>query len=216
MKYFYVKLFALLFLCLLFVPFQVLASSSCTAPVTTDIGYEYAAFNCPVEGDDENTRRWYEYVSIKCVGGTIQTGLVYVPITAGQFKESEIITFAKQNDNYTRILTNESKTHVIAIYKAWSGVSIEGISASVGTTENVVFNKICTPDVGGMPDSDGDDFPDCLDCDPEDETIGYGCIPCKTEIEAQCGSTDNALNWRDDPEKGCIGTCKDKNLGNCP
>ena len=191
MKTFNVKLFVFLCICLFALPFKAFASCSCTAPGTYELGYEYAAFNCPEDGDDGSTKRKYEYVSIKCVDGVIKTALTYVPNTAGTFTESEIIDRAKWYGNFTKILTNESRTHVIAIYKAWSGVKIEGVSASVGTTEADVFNKICTPDVGNMPDSDSDDFPDCFDCDPEDSNHSLDCpvaeISLKQNFGPKCG-----------------------------
>lgn len=201
---------------------ELKASCSCSVGSNGQnlIGIIYQANTCP----DVSGAYTYDEFYVQCTGGTITIWLLGQQNLYSGTPESMINNHSSSGDI---VLRNPDGTNLFIVVDYPSsnqfngyieGVNTNGLSSSEVHYGNPPerLNKYCFPTYSNTTDGDTDGFPDCLDCAPADSSISYNCPACVNEQVAQCGSTDNALNWRDDPEKGCIGTCKDKNLGNCP
>lgn len=153
-------------------PTLVQANCSCGPRNGSELhGMEYIATACPVDGDTDDTQRVYIAQSIICTNGKITRNQA-MPHSEGPNTVSNIISTANAYNN-TKILRNEAGTHLISAHKYYQG-TVAGLTPPVGVTTHSNLNQYCTHE-GTYPDADNDNFPDCLDCAPDDISLNASC-----------------------------------------
>ncbi|MFZ5799506.1 MAG: hypothetical protein ACOY3O_13965 [Thermodesulfobacteriota bacterium] len=187
--------------------YESLAGCNCGSDYYETIAYEYTAQSCPPLEANDNTVYYYKSDQITCRNNNLT---YYSANSDGDFTPQQIINTYK---NILRVLRNPSGTHIIAVFTYYTG-SILGINipSSPGVYTYPELDKYCLNI--GVPDTDYDGFPDCLDPCPEDEI--NQCQVCdqnREELIAQCHGEENILYW--DPVN-CTGRCmQGANLGDC-
>jgi len=170
---------------------------------------EYIAKSCPEEGGDDNTDRLYVSQWILCSGGGLVQNAMF-PASEVVLTVNEIIATANSYNN-TRILRNESGTHIIAVHRYYQG-TVAGLSPAVGVTTHENLNEYCTHD-GDLTDSDSDGFPYCLDCNDLDPELNLVCESCQQEYQeqiAECQGEELILFF---DYTSCEGHCRNVNNG---
>lgn len=164
---------------------QARADCSCTTNggIST-IGIEALATNCPPEPFSDNYVYHYITNNIKCLSENISYG--------ASWGDSTISPTNMQNywvSNGYRVLRNPAGSHMVIIHPSYTGVvagvNMNNLAAAVYyATPQENLNEYCTED-GGLSDTDGDNFPDCLDCIPNDPANEGSCISTSNNL-GQC------------------------------
>lgn len=179
-----IGLLFLSFFILTIIPNSSLADCSCNPSNGIHLyGMEFIAKSCAVAGDDDNTVRRYVIHYLICENQKIVDNPTYTPSEGND--TAAHLTATAQSYNFTRILRNKEGTHFIAAHRYYSG-TVAGISPPKAVTIIDNLNEYCTDD-GGLPDVDGDHFPDCLDCNPKDPDLNE---VCPVNIEKNLGKPD--------------------------
>jgi len=181
LKTIYRYCFALL-LGFLLTPGEGLAKCSCSPnyPSYDVTAYEFTADSCE---PDANGRYYYKMNAVRCSSGSIELFMSYSYLT---LSPAEV---TNQYSGYN-ILKNESGTHIMVLvphYPPLQTLIGSAVPASTGVHDYELLNKYCTH--FPLPDQDGDDFPDCLDCNDNDPLQSIDCPPPCTD----CAEKDNNL-----------------------
>jgi hypothetical protein len=172
-------------------------------------GVEYVAKSCPTEGEDNSTGRIYVSQWIQCTNGTLTRNTLF-PASEGMLSVNQIISTANSYNN-TKILRNESGSHIIAVHRYYQG-KVAGITPPVGITTHDNLNQYCTHS-GNLPDADQDGFPYCHDCDDNDPEQNLNCISCQDEYQAKIEECKGEWLLLSFDFSTCEGECVNANNG---
>lgn len=156
----------------LFVAFQPQVSRAdcgCNPNYYDVIAYEYTSQSCPPENADDETYYYYIANQVTCNNNIIS---YYTGFSDGNFTPKAIENTFK---SVLIVLRNPSGTHMIAVFPYYNGtiLGIDVSSFGPGVYTYPELDEFCNNI--NIPDNDGDGFPDCLDCDPEDENENAVC-----------------------------------------
>lgn len=159
---------------LLIISGKSFAACSCNPnyPPYDVTAYEFTAKSCE---PDANGRYYYKLNSVRCDSGSIDLFLSYSYVT---MSPAEV---ANHYSGYT-ILQNESGTHIMVLvphYPPLQTLIGGNVPGGAGVHNYDLLNKYCT--YFPLPDQDGDDFPDCLDCNENDPIQSIDCPPPCTD-----------------------------------
>ena len=191
-------------------PVHVSADCSCSPAGGSVLqGMEFVAKSCPGDGDTNSTTRTYGSQWVLCSGGKLIRNTMF-PSSEGNMSVNQIISTANSYNN-TRILRNESGTHIIAVHRYYQG-QVAGLTPAVGVTTHENLNEYCTH-TGNLADIDQDGFPSCLDCNDNDPQQSLACEPCRQEYQdtiAKCKGEFLILSF---DYTTCAGECVNGNNG---
>lgn len=158
---------------------KVFADCSCKPDniYLNTIGYEFKATSCPTpDASYLDTNVTYRYVLdfITC-----QSEKIYRYAPYGDTVSSPKNLMDYYIGQGAKVLTNPTGTHIIVVVKTsypYQGL-ISGVNVStIGTSPYVsdALNQYCNSSVG-LADTDGDGYPDCIDCASADPLLAIDC-----------------------------------------
>lgn len=188
------------------------SAGNCSCSPNTDFNdyaaIEYTAISCT---PDANGRYTYIIYGVQCVSNIIKD---YLPLGDTPFPKSpdEVIN---QYASVYRVLRNPSGTHILVMVPISSRItSLLGVSvpSTKGISTIDELDQYCTQ--FPVNDSDGDGYPDCLDCDIDNPD--NPCLHCDEYHQTlinDCKGEGNILYWDADQ---CKGRClQNANFGGC-
>lgn len=168
-----------------------LVSAACSCSIGSNgisiIGVIFQARSCP---NDSGTFTYDGYL-VSCNGSSIYHWNYSLEDLSGT--PEKVIGYKYPSTHGDVILRNPEGTNLIFIEDGPSSAprfngTIEGVSISDKSPGTVYqaspperLDKYCIPLYSqNMNDTDGDGYPDCLDCDPLDSNLNYHCPLAKT------------------------------------
>lgn len=192
------------------VPAIIQADCSCVPSGGSVLqGMEFISKSCPNDGDTDSTDRVYVSQWILCSGGRLVQNTIF-PSSEGVMNINDIISTANSYNN-TKILRNESGTHIISVHRYYQG-KVAGLTPSVGVTTHENLNQYCTHS-GNLADIDQDGFPFCLDCNDNDPEQSLECSPCQQEYQETVSRCKGEFLILSFDYTTCQGECVNGNNG---
>ena len=160
------------------------AVGSCTPGMSSIIGTEFVAKSCAPEGANDNTS--YDYFvteNIQCTNGTVVISSLGNQSTR-RYNPASIMA-AYGSSSYFKTLRNEDGTHFIIVHRYFTG-TLEGESMNLprATVYYDKINRTYFPPAE-VPDTDGDGYTVCEDCDDTNAAVHENCGPSLAEAEAE-------------------------------